>query len=254
MTEGRVAEASLLEASDLRVERGDFRLIVPLLEMDAGRCVGLVGPNGAGKTTLLETLRGRLRPTAGDVRVRGTALDEWGYERGLAVGLVRDELEGLPWMTVREHLDLRCQLFPGWDNGYAQHLMTLLEVPENKVLSQLSKGTKAKVGFISVEAYRPPVLLLDEPTAGLDPVARAEFLEIVRGAVSALSGRGILFSTHLTEDVQRVADRVLVLRNGTIVGDTVIPEGASGETRQQVVANSVALLASRDTTVGETAQ
>ena len=127
-------------ASSLRVDRGDFTLDIAEFGLAFGSRVGLIGANGAGKTTLLETLAGRLTLTRGKIRVLGVPIRDWGYKVGLSVGLVRDRLEGIPTMTVREHFALRRRLLPGWQVEHASRLQRLLEVPQDKRLDELSKG------------------------------------------------------------------------------------------------------------------
>jgi ABC-2 type transport system ATP-binding protein len=229
-------------ASSLRVDRGDFILDIAEFGLAFGSRVGLIGANGAGKTSLLETLAGRLTPTRGTIRVLGVPIRDWGYEVGLSVGLVRDHLEGIPTMTVREHFALRRRLFPGWQDEHASWLQGQLEIPQDKRLDELSKGGRAKVEFVSVEAYRPPILLLDEPTGGLDPGIRKVFHAALMESLSSGRPRALLFSTHLTEDLEEIADRVVVVAGGRLVSDCDIPEGAAPAARRAVIAESVALI------------
>ena len=232
-----------LVVSGLRVRRGrDFVLDVPQFSLAFRACVGLIGANGAGKTSLLEALAGRLARSRGEVTVLGAPIGEWGYSVGLGIGLVRDHLEGLPTMTVNEHFALRREIFPGWQDQHASWLKHLLQIPGDKRLEELSKGARAKVEFVSVEAYRPPILLLDEPTGGLDPSMRKLFHEALLEIMSNGPPRALLFSTHLTEDLEKIADRVVVVSDGRLVGDRVIPEGSSPATRREIVAESVKLL------------
>ena len=233
-------------ASSLRVDRGDFTLDIAEFGLAVGSRVGLIGANGAGKTSLLETLAGRLTPTRGKIRVLGVPIRDWGYNIGLCVGLVRDRLEGIPTMTVREHFALRRRLLPGWQDEHASQLQHLLEIPQDKRLEELSKGARAKVEFVSIEAYRPPILLLDEPTGGLDPNIRKVFQTALLESLSSGSPRALLFSTHLTEDLEKIADRVVVVAGGKLVSDCDIPEGAAPAVRRAVIAESVALIGSQE--------
>lgn len=231
-------------ASSLRVDRGDFTLDIAEFGLAFGSRVGLIGANGAGKTSLIETLAGRLAPTRGKIRVLGVPIRDWGYRIGLCVGLVRDRLEGIPTMTVREHFALRRRLLPGWQDEHASQLQHLLEIPQDKRLEELSKGARAKVEFVSIEAYRPPILLLDEPTGGLDPNIRKVFQTALLESLSSGPPRALLFSTHLTEDLEKIADRVVVVAGGKLVSDRDIPEGAAPAVRRAVIAESVALIGS----------
>ena len=194
------------------------------LEFKAGERVAIVGPNGSGKTTTLRALAGRLTEYEGSILFDGQEL------RGLLplgrrkIGLLPETLGGYGWMTVREHLAFLRDFYPSWDPEYAAHLTDRLRVPTDQLLGRLSKGTRVKVAFVAAEAYRPPLLLLDEPTSGLDPEVRGELLDTVRASVDAQPDRVVILSTHLLEDVELIADRVLLLQNGRLGLNTSVAE------------------------------
>lgn len=194
------------------------------LEFKAGERVAIVGPNGSGKTTTLRALAGRLTEYDGSILFDGQEL------RGLLplgrrkIGLLPETLGGYGWMTVREHLAFLRDFYPSWDPEYAAHLTDRLRVPTDQLLGRLSKGTRVKVAFVAAEAYRPPLLLLDEPTSGLDPEVRGELLDTVRASVDAQPDRVVILSTHLLEDVELIADRVLLLQNGRLGLNTSVAE------------------------------
>lgn len=231
-----------LLAQHLDFERGTFRLAIDRLEIQPGTCVGLVGSNGAGKTTLLDILGGRLACPGASLLLDTVPLDDFGIYRSLAVGTVPDHLVGIGTMSVAEHLRLRATVHPWWDSGYADRLIGRLEIPRETSLKALSKGTAAKLAFVSVEAFRPPILLLDEPTSGLDPVVRAELRDVIVEALQERPTRAMVFSTHLVEDLEAIVDRVLVLRAGEMVADRSISRHVAKVERRAVMEECLALL------------
>ncbi len=232
----------LLSARSLRLARGEFLLDIEALDLFAGSCVGLAGPNGAGKTTLLDILGGRLPCGGASLLLRETPLASFGMYRPLAVGTVPDRLLGIKAMSVREHLGLRSRVFPWWDAAYVERMLDELEIPSKTSLSALSKGTQAKVAFVSVEAFRPPVLLLDEPTSGLDPVVRRELRRVLHRALLERPERCILFSTHLLEDLEDMVDRLLVIKSGKLIADTRVSRTVTREQRRIVLDGAMELL------------
>lgn len=194
------------------------------LQVGAGERVALVGANGAGKSTTLRALAGRLEPYRGSARVHGSEVRDARIRTRLRVGVVPERFLGFPWMTVGEHLEFLAGFHEGWDRSYAHHLCEVLAVSEGKVLGALSKGNLVKLSLVAAEAFRPPVLLLDEPTSGVDPVMRDQLLEVLRGCLDGDGNRTLVFSTHILEDIEPVAARVLLLHEGRMVGDTTLAE------------------------------
>lgn len=194
------------------------------LSLDAGERVALVGANGAGKSTTLRALAGRLEPYAGSVRFQGREVVEDRIRTRGQVGVLPERFLGFPWMSGRDHLDFLSGFYPGWDPAYAAKLCDELQVPVEKPLSALSKGNRLKLSLVAAEAFRPPLLLLDEPTSGVDPLMRDHLLDMVHRCIPAGGSRTVLFSTHILEDIEPVAERVLLLREGRLVGDVRVQE------------------------------
>src|SRR5262245_20264634 len=174
------------------------------LAVPRGVVFGLVGPNGAGKTTLIKHLLGLLRPDAGTVRVFGidpvadppAVLGRVGY---------LDEDNDLPaWMRVGELIRYTRAFYPGWDDAYAERLRRTFDLDPSARVRRLSKGQRARAGLLVALAHRPELLLLDEPSSGLDPVVRRDILTAVIRTV-ADEGRTVLFSSHLLHEVERAS-------------------------------------------------
>lgn len=206
------------------VRYSSFTLAPLTLEIQPGERVALVGPNGSGKSTTLRALAGRLPDYGGFILFDGRDLRSLLPLARREIGLLPEALTGYGWMTVREHLAFLREFYPSWDAAYAGHLADRLAVPLDKPLGRLSKGTRVKASFVAAEAYRPPLLLLDEPTSGLDPAVRGELLGAILAAVDARADRVVLFSTHLLEDVEFVANRVLLLTNGVLQLDATVSD------------------------------
>ena len=181
------------------------------VEVPTGRVVALVGPNGAGKTTLLNIAAGLLRPTTGAVQVTGERPD-----RQLArIGYVAQDAPLWPRLRVAEVLELGRCMNPGFDAQLAQARVRALEIPTRARINALSGGQRAQVALTLVLAKRPQLLLLDEPLANLDPLARREFLTSMF-ATCAEDGVAVLFSSHVIAELERICDYLVVLLAGHV--------------------------------------
>ncbi|HUC44167.1 MAG TPA: ABC transporter ATP-binding protein [Candidatus Sulfotelmatobacter sp.] len=185
------------------------------LEVAHGTVLGLIGRNGAGKTTALRLALGHLWPDGGRIRTLG--LDPVRQHRQVTtrVALLSEESALYPWMTIEEIVRFAGALHPRWDTDLAAKLVKDLDLQPKQCIKELSRGTRAKVALVLAVAARPELLLLDDPTAGLDPLVRREVLEGILGAVSG-EGGSVVYASHLVHDVERVADRVVVLDGGAI--------------------------------------
>ncbi len=196
--------------------RGKRALQDVTLKIPTGSIFGLVGLNGAGKTTLIRHLIGSLRAQHGTVRVLGED-PVVGTESVLKkVGYLTEE-DSLPqWMRIGDLIDFSRAIYPTWDDAYAERLGDMFALTRSAKLRSLSKGQRARVGLLVAIAHRPELLLLDEPSSGLDPLARSDILEAVIRTVNE-DGRTVLFSSHLLDEVDRVCDSVALMRDGRIV-------------------------------------
>jgi ABC-2 type transport system ATP-binding protein len=179
------------------------------LRLPEGRIAALVGPNGAGKTTLLHMAVGLLRPDAGQVRVFGES--PYNNTTILAeIGFVAQETPLYRDFTAAELVTMGARLNRRWDAPLARNRLAQLGIPPNQPVGKLSGGQRAQVALTLALAKRPRLLLLDEPIASLDPLARREFLQALMGSV-AETGTTVLLSSHLLADLERVCDYLVVL-------------------------------------------
>jgi ABC-2 type transport system ATP-binding protein len=186
------------------------------LTVPRGGVFGLIGANGAGKTTIIKHILGMLRAEAGLVRIFG--LDPVENPVGVLgkIGYLSEDRDLPNWMRVRELLRYTQAFFPAWDPAYAEQLRDAFNLDPNAKVKSLSRGQRARAGLLIALAHRPELLVLDEPSSGLDPVVRRDILSAIIRTI-ADEGRTVLFSSHLLEEVERVADRVAIIHEGQIV-------------------------------------
>jgi len=215
-----VSAEPILTTRDLakRYGRRTWALAGIDLDVPEGGVTALVGPNAAGKSTLIKTWVGFERPTRGRVTVAG--IDPWRDRSGALahIGYVPQSPSLYDALTVDEHLDLACQLRPGFDRGYARQRLDELGIPAAQPAKSLSGGQQAQVALALALGTRAEVLLLDEPLASLDPLARREFLHVVTDAVRG-GGQTALLSSHIVTDVEQACDRLVVLGVGRVLLD-----------------------------------
>jgi len=180
-----------------------------------GAVYGLVGANGAGKTTLIKHVLGLLRPEGGSVRVFG--LDPVAEPVAVLsrIGYLSEEHDLPGWMRVGELLRYSRAFYPAWDDAYAEELRQAFALDASARIKDLSKGQKARAGLLTALAYRPELLVLDEPSSGLDPIVRRDILGAILRTI-AHEGRTVLFSSHLLDEVEQVADHVTMISQGKI--------------------------------------
>jgi ABC-2 type transport system ATP-binding protein len=202
--------SAVIEASGLGKRYGRrWALTDCTLEIPSGHVVGLVGPNGAGKSTLLNLAVGLLSPTAGSINVLGAT--PAGSPAQLArVGFVAQDTPTYAGLTVADHLQLGAHLNPTWDWDLARQRIEQLGLERRQRAGKLSGGQRAQLALTLAVAKRPELLILDEPVASLDPLARREFLQILMETV-ADQGVSVVLSSHLVADLERVCDYLVIL-------------------------------------------
>jgi len=185
------------------------------LSLPQGRVVALVGPNGAGKTTLLHLAVGLIKPTDGTVQVFGEPVDGAGASLRSQVGFVAQEHPLYRGFTVADLLRLGRSLNASWDQALAERRLEALGIPLTRRAGKLSGGQQVQVALTLALAKRPRLLVLDEPVANLDPLARRDFLRALMDAVAA-DGLTVLLSSHVIAELERVCDHLILLRDGRI--------------------------------------
>jgi ABC-2 type transport system ATP-binding protein len=202
--------APVLAVSQLHKRYGKQEALAGVdLEVEAGQLVGLLGPNGAGKSTLLNLAAGMLAPTSGTIEVCG-GVPGTGAAQLAKVGFVAQDTPVYAGLSVADHLRLGARLNPNWDDALARHRIERLRLDPDQRAGKLSGGQRAQLALTLGIAKRPGLLLLDEPVAALDPLARREFLQDLMEAV-AEHGLNVVLSSHLVADLERVCDHLVVL-------------------------------------------
>ena len=206
-----------IETHGLSVYYGRHRGILDVdLCVEQGEVFGFLGPNGAGKTTTQRVLIDIIRPTAGDASIFGLDCQKEGVTARERVGYLPGELALYDSMKVRRFFKMYASLQKGnSEPGYWQTLSDRLELDTGRRIGQLSRGNKQKVGVVTAFMNKPDLLILDEPTTGLDPLIQQTVMELVREANRA--GATVFFSSHILPEVQAVCDRVGIIREGQLV-------------------------------------
>jgi ABC-2 type transport system ATP-binding protein len=217
------ARRAMLEVRGLVKRYGQLTALAGLdLTALEGEVYGFLGRNGAGKSTTIRILMGITEATSGSVRLFGEPMGGDLVRARQRIGYVAQEQSFYPWMTPIDLARFVRAFFPRWDDAEFARLVKRLDLATDRKIGTFSGGMRVKTALAVALAHRPPLLLLDEPTAGLDPVARREFLELVR-AEQKTSGHTTFFSSHLVDEVELVAHRVGIVDDGRMRFEGTIP-------------------------------
>lgn len=188
------------------------------LKVPEGQVTAFLGPNGAGKSTTIKCLLNLHRPDSGGANVLGIDSRKLGPREFTQIGYVSENMELPLWMTVKQFLDYCRPLYPNWDKAFEGQLLKQFDLPLTTKLKDLSRGMRMKAALLSSLAYRPKLVVLDEPFSGLDPLVRDEF---IRGLLELTEQEGwtVFVSSHDIEEVQRLADRVAIINRGKLALD-----------------------------------
>jgi ABC-2 type transport system ATP-binding protein len=195
---------------------GSFPALVDLdLEVRPGEIFGFLGPNGAGKTTTIRTILDEIRPTSGKATILGMDTYTASVEIRHHIGYVPGDLAMYPNLTGRDTITYFANLRGGVDWGFVDELADRLDADLSKKVGDLSSGNRQKVGLIQAFMNKPELLIMDEPSSGLDPLVQREFQKMMREVTA--DGRTVFLSSHTLSEVQRVADRVGIIRRGKLI-------------------------------------
>jgi ABC-2 type transport system ATP-binding protein len=186
------------------------------LKLPRGQIMGLIGANGAGKSTTIRVLMGLVHQDSGDVRVLGHSMPAEQVAAKWDIGFASEDMRLYDSMTLDWHMSFIRSIYPNWDRAYAQLLVKRFGLRVDQKMKGFSHGQRVKAALLLVLARKPQLLVLDEPTTGLDPVARHEILRELTG-VMADEGRSILFSSHNTQDVEQISDQITFIDRGRII-------------------------------------
>lgn len=215
---------NIIEIKNLCRSFGDTKALDNIdLTVPEGVVLGLVGKNGAGKTTIIRHIMGLLEPQTGTTTVFGLSPIENPRDVLSRIGYMGETDELPSWMYVKELINYRKAFFPKWDNTYSKEIIEAFEIELTKKIKDLSKGQRARVALMLALSHKPDLLVLDEPSDGLDPVLRRDILQaIIRNVVN--EGRTVLFSSHLLDEVERISDSIAMIDKGEIIYESGIEE------------------------------
>jgi ABC-2 type transport system ATP-binding protein len=217
---------SVLDVRGLKKVYPAFTLDGVSFSLEPGKITGFIGRNGAGKTTALRCLTGFVRPDAGEIAFFGLPAAGRETEIRQKIGFVSGGADFYPRKKLRTITAVTRPFYDGWDEAAYAGCLRRFSLDENKTPAQLSAGMRVKYALALALSHRAELLLLDEPTSGLDPVSRDDLLDVFLDL--SAEGRTILFSTHITSDLDRCADNILYLRNGRLCADAPLRAWVDG--------------------------
>ena len=212
-----------LEVRGLSKTYPAFTLKNVSFDVPQGAVVGFIGRNGAGKSTTLKSILGLVHPDSGDVRFFGQDVRQHEREFKEQIGVVLGGIDFYPKKKVKTITDVTRRFYGNWDEGKYRHYLDLFGIDESKRVDQLSSGMKVKYLLALALSHNAKLLILDEPTSGLDPVSRDELVVLFR-AIVADGQRSILFSTHITSDLEKCASHITFIKDGAIFHSSTVAE------------------------------
>ncbi len=225
-------QAAAIEISRLSKRYGNAdKLALNKLDLTVrmGEIYGFLGPNGSGKSTTIRLLLNFIEPTAGGASILGHDIIKESVKIRGSVGYLAGDISLYPKMTGRQFLDYMNELQPPKRKGYVDELASRFDVSLSMKIRELSKGNRQKIGIIQAFASEPDILILDEPTIGLDPLKQEQFFSLIRETKAR--GASVFFSSHNLAEVQRICDRVGFIRKGKLIAEQTIADAAAAAAR-----------------------
>lgn len=206
----------MLKIEHLRKDYGSFRLDCSL-EVRSGSVTGLVGQNGAGKSTTFKAALGLISPDSGNIRIMGQDIAKFSAEEKQKLGVVLSDSGFSGYLTVKDIAPILSNLYRDFDRAFFAEQVRKFDLPDNKKIKEFSTGMKAKLKVLTAISHKARFLILDEPTAGLDVIARDELLEMLREFMEQDEERGILISSHISGDLESLCDDIYMIHEGKII-------------------------------------
>lgn len=233
-----MAGTTLLRVQNLCKQYPDFELKNLTFSLDAGCITGFIGRNGAGKTTTIKCLLNLVHPTSGSIEYFGMPFLEHEAEIKQRIGYAPGAVNYYPKKKIESILAVTRRFYPTWNEQTCQRYLESFALDPAKTPSELSEGMKVKFNLLLALSHDAELLILDEPTSGLDPFSRDELLETFQELRN--DGKALLFSTHITSDLERCADDIIYLRKGELVAASTIEDfkqkfGYSDETLEEIM-------------------
>jgi ABC-2 type transport system ATP-binding protein len=216
-TENMNSNSYAIDIQSLRFSYGRDEVLKGVnLHVPQGSIFGFLGRNGAGKTTTIKLMLGLLKSQAGACRIGGIDPQTDPIAVRSSVGYMAEDQQMYGWMRIEQIIKWVASFYPGWDNNFTNQLLDMLELPRKSKVKTLSKGQNSRLAMLLALGHHPKVVILDDPTLGLDPIARKEFLRYVIGLLQT-NGITVFFSSHLLYEIEPVADRIAILDKGAII-------------------------------------
>lgn len=206
----------MIKAINLKKRYADFSLNVNL-EIPEGRITGLVGKNGAGKSTTIKLILGLVNPDEGEIYIMGVPGDEFGSKEKEAIGVALAESGFSPYLRITDIIKILNKAYPKFEEAKFKQECQKMNLPMNKPIKEFSTGMKAKMRVLVALSHKAKLLIMDEPTAGLDVEARGEVLDMIRDYMEEDETRTVLITSHISSDLESVCDDIYLINKGEII-------------------------------------